>query len=664
MRLPAPRLAALALALLALTARANPNVVLATEGQLLDAADHPVEGVHDVVFAIHARASEAPGQLFEPVWTATYTVTFSRGLYAVSLGDLTDAAAGGTPLPGSLFDGTRALFLGFRIDGGQELRPRLSLRPLPAASLAYDAQRLGGHEPSFFLDAANLTGQLPAEALPLATATAPGAVAAADRRFLDGLSSTAAACTAPGKILRLDAAGWTCADLSDATVKAFARSALPGCTAEEALTAAGGVLSCVSVRDGSIQTFARQPLPTCLPSQVLGVDAGALGCVTPPAPTAETDPKVGAVASGRVCTGTGSGVACDAPAPAVDGIGNVAIAGQVRVGGSSVTCDAQNAGALRYVAADGRLEFCNGALWAGLRAQDVSPDAFSFTNLSGQNVSAVVSAGPVTPTGYEGPLGVSVTGTGSPQIQIAGGAWVTNGQLNPGQTLSVRVTTPAIASSSVAAVVALGSYSTTWAVSTGTTTPAAFSFTDQTGVALSTAITSNAVTLTGFVGTLAVTPSAGVTVSVNSGAFASSATMVSGDSIRLRITSSSSGGGAVTGTVTVGTTTSATWRVTTLSEQVWQLNEAWYSVAPNTACGGCANNSAVVGSCTVGQQVYTSVGIRNCSYFSNSTYPGSWYTAGHVWSPECNTSIGAVYCHAPVRAPCGGDRGESQRTCP
>jgi hypothetical protein len=99
------------------------------------------------------------------------------------------------------------------------------------------------------------------------------------------------------------------------------------------------------------------------------------------------------------------------------------------------------------------------------------------------------------------------------------------------------------------------------------------------------------------------------------------------------------------------------------SEQVWKLNEAWYTVSPSVACGGCANNNPAVGSCTAGQSVYTSVGIRNCYYFPNNTFPGEWYTAGEFWSPECNTSIGPVYCHAAVRAPCGGDRGESNRDC-
>jgi hypothetical protein len=99
-------------------------------------------------------------------------------------------------------------------------------------------------------------------------------------------------------------------------------------------------------------------------------------------------------------------------------------------------------------------------------------------------------------------------------------------------------------------------------------------------------------------------------------------------------------------------------------EQAWQLNEAWYSVDPDTACGGCANNDPTIGSCALGAPVYTSVGIRNCYDFDNSSFPGSWYTAGEIWAPECDTTRGPVYCHAIDRQPCGGDRDESLHACP
>ncbi|GAB5388020.1 MAG: hypothetical protein Alpg2KO_09880 [Alphaproteobacteria bacterium] len=145
-----------------------------------------------------------------------------------------------------------------------------------------------------------------------------------------------------------------------------------------------------------------------------------------------------------------------------------------------------------------------------------------------------------------------------------------------------------------------------------------------------------------------------------SGATGNTYTLVGDDAnttVSLRVTATNSEGSA--------SATSGGLSVTAAPgpEQVWQLNEAWYSVPPATACGGCANNDPTPGSCSVGDKVYTSVGIRNCYYFANNTWPGNWYTAGHFWAPECNTSIGPVYCHATVRDPCGGDRGESDQEC-
>lgn len=99
--------------------------------------------------------------------------------------------------------------------------------------------------------------------------------------------------------------------------------------------------------------------------------------------------------------------------------------------------------------------------------------------------------------------------------------------------------------------------------------PDAFSFMDQINVATSTVITSDSVTLSGFDGPQTATGSAGVEVERNgNGTWNNSiAGFMPGDTIRIRMTSSSSYSTAVTGTVTVGSTTSGTWSVTTTACQ-------------------------------------------------------------------------------------------------
>jgi hypothetical protein len=84
------------------------------------------------------------------------------------------------------------------------------------------------------------------------------------------------------------------------------------------------------------------------------------------------------------------------------------------------------------------------------------------------------------------------------------------------------------------------------------TAPTAFSFTDQTGVAKSTAVTSAAITIAGInaAATIAVT---GGTYQIGSGSFTSTAgTVTTGQTVKVKHTSSSTGNTAVNTTLTVG----------------------------------------------------------------------------------------------------------------
>lgn len=94
---------------------------------------------------------------------------------------------------------------------------------------------------------------------------------------------------------------------------------------------------------------------------------------------------------------------------------------------------------------------------------------------------------------------------------------------------------------------------TAWAPYAGSdTTPDQFSFSDQSGVAQSSTITSAAIVVAGINDVADITVVGG-TYSINAGAFTASAgTVVNGDSVRARHTSSASYLTATNTTVTIG----------------------------------------------------------------------------------------------------------------
>jgi hypothetical protein len=85
------------------------------------------------------------------------------------------------------------------------------------------------------------------------------------------------------------------------------------------------------------------------------------------------------------------------------------------------------------------------------------------------------------------------------------------------------------------------------------TTPDAFSFTDQSGVARSSTITSAAITVTGITAAAAITVSGGTYDINGSGSFVGTAGTVSnGDTVRSRHTSSANYSTSVDTTITIG----------------------------------------------------------------------------------------------------------------
>jgi hypothetical protein len=175
---------------------------------------------------------------------------------------------------------------------------------------------------------------------------------------------------------------------------------------------------------------------------------------------------------------------------------------------------------------------------------------------------------------------INVTGiVGSATATLSSGTLVKNGTslstlsttIVTGDVLAIKLTSSVSYNTTVSADLTVGSVTQTFYVTTGgENLPDSFSFTTQTGTALSTAYTSNEITVAG----LEVNSSVTATLS-GSGTMAliknsivlstTSTTLTNGDTLAIRMTSSGSYGTTVTATLTIGSMT-RTFSIQTLSQ--------------------------------------------------------------------------------------------------
>lgn len=146
------------------------------------------------------------------------------------------------------------------------------------------------------------------------------------------------------------------------------------------------------------------------------------------------------------------------------------IGGETIIGNSGLACSATTEGAIRYDTTGNTIEFCNGSSWvsvlSGVPATDTTPDAFTFTDLTNQSLGTSIGSNVLNITGFDGSLQASVSGGGTPEISINGGAWVTSGAITPGQSLQVRLNSSVSVSTLLTAAVSVGNTSDNWDVTT------------------------------------------------------------------------------------------------------------------------------------------------------------------------------------------------------
>ncbi len=196
-------------------------------------------------------------------------------------------------------------------------------------------------------------------------------------------------------------------------------------------------------------------------------------------------------------------------------------------------------------------------------APDTTPDVFNFAAVSNATVSTVVISSPITVSGINTATPISITGG---EYAINAGTYTsTAGTVSNGQTVTIKLTSSASINTSTQAALTIGGIAATFSVTTvlPDTTPDAFSFTPITNAALSAAVTSNAITVSGINTTTSISVSGGQ-YSIGGGAFTSTAgTVTSGQTVAVKLTSSSSTNMAAQAVLTIGGV-AGTFSVTTV----------------------------------------------------------------------------------------------------
>ena len=182
---------------------------------------------------------------------------------------------------------------------------------------------------------------------------------------------------------------------------------------------------------------------------------------------------------------------------------------------------------------------------------DSTPNAFTFAPITNAAVSTEVTSTPVTVSGINQSVSISVSGGA---YSISGGAFTSAvGTITNGQVITVKVKSSDKTNTPVTATLTVGGVSAAFTVTTALdVTPDAFTFTPATGAGAKAVTSSNEITVTGVDVAVPVSITNGE-YSVNGGAYISvAATVIKGQKIIVRATSSDTPSTDVTAVLTIG----------------------------------------------------------------------------------------------------------------
>ncbi|MCL2469434.1 MAG: DUF1566 domain-containing protein [Alphaproteobacteria bacterium] len=234
---------------------------------------------------------------------------------------------------------------------------------------------------------------------------------------------------------------------------------------------------------------------------------------------------------------------------------------------ANVTCDSSKAGMLQWTGS--MFQSCDGTSWTIFaRTIEGTPAPFSFINQTNVPFNTAIISNAVILSGFTGTLAAACN-AGCTGI-YRNGIWIgVSGNFSSGDTIAIQLTSAPTATTATTATVRVGGMTSgIWTVTTAASvviTPDPFSFTNVTNVNPSATVTSNAVQLQGPAGTWTATCGAGCTnIAKNNVWLGTTATgFVAGNFIAIQQTAASTVNTARTAQVTVGSTTSALWMVTT-----------------------------------------------------------------------------------------------------
>ena len=221
-----------------------------------------------------------------------------------------------------------------------------------------------------------------------------------------------------------------------------------------------------------------------------------------------------------------------------------------------------------------------GSVYIEYSQQDITPDPFSFSTTDGATIQQTYTSDIVQITGITGTVTVATSAPGfTADVRVCSGptaatcgAWESGTQIGNGEYLQVRATTANQYFTTYSVGVTVGDTTNYWDINTGPppdTQPNAFSFADAGNVTINTPTISESVTISGITVPVTATATNGAEVRVNGGAWvngATGATIENGDTLEVRLTSSTDYEDTVTTQVTVGTGTAVEWNVTTAAE--------------------------------------------------------------------------------------------------
>jgi hypothetical protein len=223
--------------------------------------------------------------------------------------------------------------------------------------------------------------------------------------------------------------------------------------------------------------------------------------------------------------------------------------GNGSISGGQTVC-VQHAAALQYsatVTTTLTVGAVSGSFSSRTRAEpppDTFPNAFNFTNAIGVELGSLQESNRITVTGINALTGISVSG-GEYRIYTSGvpGSYRTGKTtVAYGQQVQVRHTASLMFSTVTSTELFIGGRSARFTSTTlaRDSTPDAFSFTPQTGVAPETQVLSEAITVAGINSPAAISASGG-DYCINSAPCGNGSTAENGDTVRLRITSGAFG---------------------------------------------------------------------------------------------------------------------------